>query len=445
MSIHNIITELCESNSSNYKIGVLKKYKNNALLARVLKMTYDKVIYRYYLTMNHWYKTYGPKPFGEPEIVSYTFEEVLDFLEDKLSSREITGNAAIDAMDERLRKLAADDRDLIIKIINRDLRINCGRTHINKVFGDLITKPIYMRCSVFGPKTAKDIAYPAILQLKADGTYREMQVLNGSVEFMSRSGENYEYTFQNQFANLQEGHYTGELLVLGTKDRAESNGLLNSDNPPMDRIVYYVWDYITPEEYSNAAKKIKNTTKYKDRFAKLKQIVTEGGHEQIKVIESHEVNTPQEAFEKVVNWMNEGLEGGVLKDKDGVFRDGTSKHQLKMKLFFSIEVRILGFNPGTIGTKRENKVGSIIYSTDDGNIKGSVSGFSDSELDDMVKFPAKYINRIVEVEGNDLTIGRNNEYYAISHPRYIQIRNDKNSTDTLESAKISLESAKLFR
>ena len=434
MNIHNIVTELCESNSSNYKIGVLKKYKSDALLARVLKMAYDKVIYRYYMTMNHWYKTYGPKPFDEPETVSYTFEEVLDFLEDKLSSREITGNAAIDAMDERLRKLAVEDRDLIIKIINRDLRINCGRTHINKVFGDLITKPVYMRCSVFGPKTAKDIAYPAILQLKADGTYREMQVLNGSVEFMSRSGENYEYTFQNQFTDLPDGHYTGELLVLGTKDRAESNGLLNSDNPPMDRIVYYVWDYITPEEYSNAAKKIKNTTKYKDRFAKLKQIVAEGGHEQIQVIESHEVNTPQEAFEKVVNWMNEGLEGGVLKDKDGVFRDGTSKHQLKMKLEIDLDVRIVGFKEGRIGTKREETFGAIYYETDDGQIKGAVSGFTDEQLEEINNNREKYLNKIISVCCNDFTKGRDNDYYALSHPRFKEVRTDKTETDTLERA-----------
>ncbi len=434
MSIHDIISELCESNSTNYKLSVLKKYKDNALFARVLKMSYDKVIYRYYLTMNHWYKTYGPKPFEEPTSVEYTLEEVLDFMEQKLASRELTGNAAIDAMDERFRKLNAEDRDLIVKVVNRDLRINCGRTLINKVFGDLITKPVYMRCGVYAAKTAKDISYPAYIQLKADGTYREMQVLNSSVEFMSRSGESYEYTFQNQFADLPEGHYMGELLVKDTKDRSESNGLLNSDNPPMDRIVFYVWDYVTPEEYSNAAKKIKNTTKYKDRFARLKEIVVESGHTQIQIIESHEVKTPKEAFEKVIAWMNDGLEGGVLKDPNGVFRDGTSKHQLKMKLEMDLEVRVVGYKEGRIGTKRESTFGAILFESDDGQIKGAVSGFTDEQLEEINSKREEYLQKIITVSCNDITKGRDNDYYALSHPRFKEVRNDKTETDTLERA-----------
>jgi hypothetical protein len=36
------------------------------------------------------------------------------------------------------------------------------------------------------------------------------------------------------------------------------------------------------------------------------------------------------------------------------------------------------------------------------------------------------------VQFNDLTKAEGNDYYALSHPRYIEIRNDKDETDTLE-------------
>lgn len=437
--IHEIIEELCKENGSNYKLAVLKRHKENKLLARVLKMTYDKVIYRYYLTMNHWYKTYGARPFEHEafriaSVSPRTLEEALDFLEFKLSERVLTGNAAIEALQDYFLWLNDADRDLIAKIINRDLRINCGRTNINKVFGDLITKPVYMRCDTFSKKTAKNISFPAVLQLKADGTYRELRVLNGVVEFLSRSGEAYEYTFQNDFLVLPDGHYTGELLVTGTKDRAESNGLLNSDDPPMDRIIFPVWDYITPEEYSNAAKKIKNTTKYKDRLARLRSIVTESDLRQISVIETHIVKNAKEAFELVVGWMNDGLEGGVLKDADGVYRDGTSKQQLKMKLEMDIDVRVTGFKEGKIGTKREATFGAIYYETDDGQIKGAVSGFTDEQLEEINSNRDKYLDMIMSVSCNDILKGRDNDYYALSHPRIKEFRTDKNETDTLERA-----------
>ena len=432
MMIHDIIDELNANNGANHKVAVLKKHKDNALLQRVLKMTYDKVVYRYYVTMNHWNKS--QESFPVVDAPSYTLEKALDFLEHILAKRVMTGNDAIEALDKIFRSMETKERNILIKIINRDLRINCGRTQINKVFGDLITKPVYMRCGVFTNKTSKDIKFPAFIQLKADGTYREMQIQSGKAEFLSRSGEQYEYTMDYPFDNLPDGHYMGEMLVAGTQNRAESNGLLNSDNPPMDRIVFYVWDYVTPEEYADALRKVKNTTPYKDRLEQLKGIVAEANHAQLKMIDSHLVNNIQEAFEKVTGWMEQDLEGGILKDVNGVFKDGTSKHQLKMKLEMSLEVRVTGFKEGRIGTKRENTFGAMMFETDDGQIKGATSGFSDEQLEKINSDRDSYIGKIITVSCNDITKGRDNDYYALSHPRFEEVRNDKTETDTLERA-----------
>lgn len=430
--ISNIITELCKDNGSNYKIEVLKKYKANETLQRVLKMTYDSVVYRYYLTMNHWNK--NSIKFDTNHSPSMTLEDALDFLESKLASREITGNSAIDEMDKVFKSLSDADRDIVIKIINRDLRINCGRTSINKVFSNLITKPVYMRCGVFSKKTSKDIKYPATIQLKADGTYREMQIYNNTVNLFSRTGEQYFYQFENKYSDLPEGHYMGELVIEGSENRAESNGMLNSDNPPVDKIVFYVWDYITSDEYSNATKKVKNTAPYSTRFIALREIVAAKNDSQLKVIESHEVNNSQEAFAKVIYWMEQGLEGGVLKDLDGVFRDGTSKHQLKMKLEMDLEVRITGFKEGKVGTKRVDTFGAMTFATDDNKIKGSTSGFTDAQLEKINSNRDFYIGKIMTVSCNDITKGRDSEHYALSHPRFKEFRDDRDDTDTLERA-----------
>lgn len=431
-AVYDIIEELNASNSSNHKIATLKKYKDSNLLQRLLKMTYDKVEYRYYLTMNYWHKK--QEAFPVVDAPSYTLEQALDFLESSLAARTVTGNDAIDALDKIFRSMETKERDILIKVINRDLRINCGRTQINKVFGDLITKPVYMRCGVFSQKTAKDITYPAFIQLKADGTYREMQVSNGKVEFLSRSGEQYEYAFGDSFTELPDGHYMGEMIVDGTQNRAESNGLLNSDNPPMDRIKFFLWDYVTPEEYTNSSRKVKNVTKYSKRFRQLSEILDQVKYTQLLLIESHLVNNVQEAFEKVSAWMEQGLEGGILKDANGVYRDGTSKHQLKMKLELDIDVRVTGFKEGTIGTKREQTFGAITFETDDGKIKGAVSGFTDEQLETINKDRDSYIGKIMAVGCNDITRGRDSDYFALSHPRFNEFRSDKTDTDTLERA-----------
>ena len=46
-TINNFLTEINENNSTNYKLEVLKKYKDSDLIKRILKMTHDNVEYNY--------------------------------------------------------------------------------------------------------------------------------------------------------------------------------------------------------------------------------------------------------------------------------------------------------------------------------------------------------------------------------------------------------------
>lgn len=205
---------------------------------------------------------------------------------------------------------------------------------------------------------------------------------------------------------------------------------------------FHVWDYITPEEYANAHNKVPNKTKYKDRLVKLSELVTDMNSPNIHVIENHEVKSIDEALELTSKWMDQDLEGGVLKDKDGIFKNGTSKHQLKLKLELDVDVRITGFQEGTPGTAREKTFGAVLFETDDGMIKGRASGFIDEQLEDFNSRRAEMIGKVITIRCNDITRGRANEHYALSHPRFIEVRDDKTDTDTLERALETKDMAK---
>jgi len=447
-SVYDIIQELNIENGSNYKLSVLRKYPDHEQLKRVLRMAQDRVKYTYGLSAKRW--LLNDEMYNEPEGRACSLDEALDFMEFELSTRRVTGNRAHDQMESLLLSLSPEDTQVILKVLNRDLRTNMGRTQINKVFPDLIVKPVYMRCGIFGPKTAKDITFPAYIQLKADGTYREAFVsredetdLAGKVEFVSRSGEPYEYPVLEMYlASMPVGYYTGELLARGAPNRAESNGAINSDNPPHAIIDFHVWDYITIEEYTNAHNKVANKTKYHQRLQRLSEILDEYQNPNIHLIENHEVSSVDQALEITSKWMDQDLEGGVLKDKNGVFKNGTSKHQLKLKLEIDIDVRITGFQEGTPGTARERTFGAMLFGTDDGMIKGRTSGFTDEQLLDFNSRREEMIGKIMTVRCNDITRGRSNEHYALSHPRFTEIRSDKTETDTLERALETKDMAK---
>lgn len=478
-SIHEILEELNFENGSNYKLSVLKKYQDHELLKRVLKLANDKVQYNFGIG-----KTTLAKFTNKDRQDKMDLDVMLDFLENELATRNLTGNAASERLEFLLSQCSENNANLIEKILERDLKINLGKTQINKVFKDLITKQCYCRCDIYGKKTAKNINFKngAIIEKKSDGTFKETAVFE-TVDIVSRSGEQYSMPlFEKIFKDAPKGFYIGEMTVelddelynkimpgirkknpekaleieekysRGWKilDRATGNGLINSDDIPEDRITYELWDFIPQEEYQKAVSKDKKNQPemdYIDRFNLLKENVKIINDPQVQVIEHYFVNSLKEALQKVSEWMKLGFEGGVLKDKSMKFKDGTSAFQLKLKLEIDLDLRILEFLPGNKGSKNEAYFSAIVIGNDEGTIKTQigVTTMTEDTRDWFHENRDKVIGEVMEVRCNDITIGSGKEQYALSHGRYIQMRTgEKNETDTLERAFQLKEMAMVF-
>lgn len=478
--VFKILREFNDSNSLNYKRGVLEKHINNELLMRVFNRALDSVKWTYGITMkNIQYEVESNYNVG----AQYTLDMAMSELESKFCTREITGSKAIEYLSYILSCLSKEDAYVLERVIERDLKIGLSKTEFNKIAPKewKCVKPAYMRCELYNSKTAKNIDFSngAYVQLKADGTYREFTIQNETVTSRSRSGEEYEYPIHfKEMQSFKDGVYVGELTVnmsdnivpyIQTKidkskdpeevevlidilkrwenkeqfvlPRGIGNGLINSDTPPHEDIILDLWDYVTLEEYSKAVKREKCTTPYETRFKELQKNIQGCDYSKIKIIPTFVVNTLKEALEITSKWMSDGLEGSVLKDKSGVFKDGTSKHQLKLKLKIEIEVRCTGFTEGRKGTKREQYYGAMTYENDEGTIKGRCSGFNDTQLKEINSNRDYYIGKIITVSCCDITKAQGNKHYALSHPAFEEVRLDKTETDTLEKAFLSKEMA----
>ena len=282
---------------------------------------------------------------------------------------------------------------------------------------------MYCRCSIFSPsKVNKYITFPAYLQLKCDGSYREAKVITGkSVKFFSRAGK--EYTnpiLEEQMLSLPTGSYLGEWTIgeadSPDKNRFEGNGLLNSHNPPYSEIIFTVWDYLTQDE----------DRPYMSRFEHIKTILQ--GYSNIRVVKSSIVKSIAEALALTKDYMSKGLEGGILKDFDYKFINGTSLKQYKIKLQLDADMRITGFSEGT--GKRKEYFGAIEFSNDEGTITGSCSGFTDQLMKQINSNRDAYIGKVITVEFNDIIHQAGK--YTLNHPRFISFRDDKTDTDTLK-------------
>lgn len=422
------LEKMSETSSLNEKRKIFKEFSENETILKIFKYAYDNVEF-----------TFGVKParldFTKNGYSSDT-EEMFRLL-DNLNNRTFSGNSAVEECNKFIENSDKNLSNIFYKILDRDLKIGFSKKEFNKlVSGQFKCKNVnYCRCDILNEKTLKKFTFPGFIQLKCDGTYREAYVHNGIVEFKTRSGESYKNpVLEEILKTLPDGYYLGE-FTLGRADnpdanRAEGNGNINSDNPDFNNIHYTIWDMLTEEEYT-----LKDSKRgYDERFDTLTKTLETLNSSLVHVVPSLRVNNIKDALNVTSEWMNKGLEGGVLKSSKMKFKNGTSKEQLKIKLKVDVEVRCTGFIEGTKGTKYEGKNKVITFENDEGTIKGQCSGMTDSMVDEVTKNPEKYIGKVLSVQFNDLTKAEGHEFYALSHPRFAEWRDDKDETDSLEKA-----------
>jgi DNA ligase-1 len=142
-----------------------------------------------------------------------------------------------------------------------------------------------------------------------------------------------------------------------------------------------------------------------------------------------------------------GKEGTIIKDGVAIWRDGTSKQQVKLKLEAECDLVIVGFTEGN--GKNKATFGSIRAQTSDGLLEVGVSGFKDkkqkgmptrSEINDMRK---ELLGTIMTVKFNDIMYpSEDGKLYSLFLPRYAEFRRDKTTADSLERVIEQYEAAK---
>lgn len=427
MMLYKILNDLKKDNSRNYKLEVLENSKCQNFKT-FLELVFDKIQYKYYIRSKQLNFSQSAQAGGKI-LSAQEFKTALE----PLYTRSITGHKALNYLQDLVDSLIPEYKEVLKCILDRDLHCGVNLKTAEKVYGSLKFKMPYMRCSLMDK--VQNVKFPAILQLKADGTYRTFVKSGDEIQAYSRSGEEYEHPkIFEVLKNCPDGAYIGELIANGYEGtsaevRYASNGALNSLNAPED-VTFFVWDYLTHEEL--IAKK--SSKAYWDRFEVVKEIFTPGnyytGEMPIRPIESVIVDTLETAQAITKKWISQGREGAVLKDFRTPFEDKTSKYQIKFKLEMEIDVRCIGFTKGK--GKFSSTFGAIEFKTDDGLLEGQCSGISDSMRQEINANRDAYIGQVFTIKGNDITQAKKSNIYGVMHPQFLGFRNDKQETDTIE-------------
>lgn len=444
------IDEIAATASKNEKEALVKKGVVDADFCRVLEYAYNP------------FKTYGIRkmPIGKAHDGFRQFDAQTWQVLDDLIARKLTGQAAIDAVTAEIDQLDEESAELFRRVVRKDLRAGFSESTCNKAKKGLIPDFPYMRCCL--PKDAKladfDWKLGVISQEKADGMFANIDHEEGGiVRITSRQGSPFPIEAFSELAaeiaqRIAPGvQMHGELLVMRDGKilaREIGNGVLNSVASggafgPNERPIYMVWDAIP---LTAVVTKGKYDFPYVKRLNRIVQWLKATPGNCIKLIETKVFHSLAEAYGHAGELMRRGKEGTVIKNPHAIWKDGTSKEQVKLKLEFNVDLKVVGIAPGTPGTKTEGRAGALICESACGGLKVNVTVKNEAMRDDVDANPENWIDGIVPVTANDIMKpSESNELHSLFLPRLAEaaIRTDKTEADDLARILAQKEAAVL--
>jgi len=371
-----MVDELNSTNSTNDKRDILSKY-DDEFIKKVIYYTYNPT-FQYYVTPDSLEKNYD-LDLG----TLYTFNDLFEML-DILRKREVTGHKAINSINDFCYR-NENYKDLIYKVIGKDLEIRMGDSLINKVFPDLIPTFDCALATDFD-KVQVDFAKDTFFaSRKLDGV-RCLAVVDelGAVTLWSRQG--------NQFLTLEKVEkeiaslgmrdvvFDGEICLVDALGNEDFQGIMKQIRKKDHQIAspkYLIFDVITGDEFRTKT----GTVKYSSRYARLGEIFfNPGQYNHLKVVTQTVITHEERYIEMMTQSDADGWEGLILRKNVG-YEGKRSKNMLKCKSFKDAEYMVIDLEVGPFrmienGLEITREVLSNVVIEHKGNRVSVGSGFS---------------------------------------------------------------------
>ena len=440
--INKILEELRATSSRLEKEAILKKNEKNDLLKQVVFLALDPYTQFYQRKI----PDYKPAKKNQADTLGPVLDSLLN-----LSSRQVTGNAAIEYLTKLLSSLTADDAKVLECVIQKDLDCGVQSSTANKIWPGLIADYPCMLASGYDEKLVEKIQFPAFVQLKMDGM-RFNAIVDANdkrVVYRSRNGKIVEVNtdlldaaFLEMAKNIGMANvvFDGELVVVDDAgkllDRKTGNGILNKavkgtiSKSEKAQVRATIWDVI-PLQYFQ---KGKCDVDYETRLGTVVTAIDNlGGNLKhlVSVVETNIADSLYKAQKLFETYHAAGQEGIILKSRDGIWEDKRAKHQIKFKGELECDLLCVGWEEGT--GKNKGKLGALVLQSSDGKINVSVGTGLTDEMRSELTFK-KVKGKIVTVKYNARINNKKGED-SLFLPVFLEIREDKSTADSSKKIK----------
>ena len=343
------IDEMQATSSSLDKVAILKK--QTQYIRGILEYTYNPYK-QFHVT--------GKTCIKNKDIITPYFGKTIFDLLDDLNTRHITGHAAIGAVNYFVNK-NLEYKELIYRIIDKDLEIRAGAKVINKAFPGLIPEfNVALAQNYDGKCDWNDVWYAS---RKLDGV-RCLAVVDekGECTLYSRMGK--EFTTLNKVKEEIEATriintvFDGEICLIDEDGNEDFQGVmkqLRRKDHQIENPTFMIFDGIYKPDFDKGKSKIKLS----DRLQTLRTWLHDHNSRNpnqstLRYLDQAQI-TDGRHFDMWGQMASDGNWEGFMLRKDVGYEGKRSKNLLKVKTFHDAEYEVLDAEFGPMAVVRDGK------------------------------------------------------------------------------------------
>ena len=418
--VYMIIRDIQNCSSTKAKQHIVKSNANNETFKKILMYAYNDMQYGVK-------KTTISKMEFNPD-ADYLWNNIWSMFEDLAKSN--INNDLVLKISNTIGYFANENvRDLLIRVLLKDLKIGMNVKSINKAINGLIPMFDVMKASSYDDKNSIGFNKKAskcgyMMMIKENGIRGEIIKENGHIVVKSRQNKIVEGfdELDKAFQNMPDGYlYEGEILKVGefntSKEQFKETDKIYSIKGKKRNLMIKLFDLIPLDKFNEGEWGVKAI----ERKKMLKEFVDKNNHPLVQfadiIYQGTDISIIQKKLEEV---SKDGYkEGLMVMLNDGKYEAKRTKLILKCKLFNTIDLRVVDIKeskekPGTMGSA------IVMYK---GNTVG-VSGWKEEDKIYYYQNPQELIGKIIEIKFKEVTVDKNG-VESLQFPNVVRIRFDK--------------------
>jgi DNA ligase-1 len=326
----------------------------------------------------------------------------------QLEVREITGGAAVAAVEDFFFLCSDMERKWYARVLRKNLRAGFGLTEANKAgFGipdfDVMLAKDGKDCK----NLQKIVSEGVYVSPKLDG-YRCIAVCAyGEVQLYSRNGtiyENFPTIIETLETLCKDSSFVLDGEIMSDDFNAmQQTAMSSKSKKSVGDVKYYVFGWVSSDEWNSDNFKMLTKQRLADLETWFYEIDSGPDHcpANLIMVEQKLVYKVEDIMKAEVDFMAKGYEGAMVLPNIPYYRGRKTNKLMKFKTMHSMDCKVVGLYEGE--GRHVGRMGGLKLIQENGKTCDVGSGFTDEDREVIWNDPSCAVGRILEVKYQDLT------------------------------------------